>query len=165
MPVSRSDSRRAVLIGVAAAAAAAAVGLLVISLSGEKNEVSFGGGDAEFVVGDAEARARAIDRDRTPLLFQDPARFERPIFVQHLGDDPDDGWVAFDAQVGGCALEWDRSAQRFVDCDGRRYPADGEGLDRYQTRVDDGEVVVDLDPDDETTTTGQPTTTILRTGD
>ncbi|MGH9118415.1 MAG: hypothetical protein ACRD0A_11255 [Acidimicrobiales bacterium] len=43
--------------------------------------------DAEFNVGDAGARAAAIERDRTPLLFQDPADFARPIWLSRVGDD------------------------------------------------------------------------------
>jgi hypothetical protein len=107
--------------------------------------------DAEFDVGDAEARAEAIERDRTPLLFQDPAEFVRPIWVNHIGDDPGTGWFAFAAADGDCEIEWDVDAQEFADCDGRRYPPDGEGLPQYQVRVEDGNVVVDLEADPTTT--------------
>ena len=117
--------------------------------------------DAEFNVGDAAARAAAIERDRTPLLFQDPADFVRPIWVSHVGDDPEDGWYAFGAARGECAVEWDVEAQEFVDCDGRRYPVDGDGLDRFEVRVEDGEVIVDLEADDPTTSTA---TTISESG-
>ncbi len=165
MPVARSDPRRALLVGLGAVVAAATIGFLVLSLSGESQEVTFGPGDAEFEVGDARTLAAAIERDRTPLLFQDPASFERPIWVQHTGDAPERGWVAFDAQVGGCALRWEVDDQRFVDCDGDRYPADGQGLTQYEATVQDGDVVVDLDPDDDEPTTTAPTTTILQTGD
>jgi hypothetical protein len=108
--------------------------------------------DAEFDIGDAEARAAAIERDRTPLLFQDPARFVDPIWVNHVGDDPDSGWFAFAAADGDCEIVWEVDAQEFVDCDGERYPPDGQGLPQYEVRVEDGNVVVDLETD--TTTTG-----------
>jgi hypothetical protein len=108
--------------------------------------------DAEFNVGDAAARAATIERDRTPLLFQDPADFQRPIWVNHLGDDDDDGWYAFAAAIDSCAVEWDVDAQAFEDCDGNRYPPDGAGLPQFEVRVEDGEVVVDLEPDAPTTT-------------
>lgn len=152
------------LVGAAAVVAAAAIGFLVFSLSGESEKVTFGPSDVEFEVGDAATLAAAIERDRTPLLFQDPARFERPIWVQHTRDDPEEGWLAFDAQVGGCALVWEVDDQQFVDCDGDRYPADGEGLTPYEATVQDGRLIVDLDPDDDETTTTAPTTTILQTG-
>lgn len=167
MPVARSDSRKALLIGIAAVVAAAAIGFLIFALSGESEEVTFGPSGATFEVGDARSLSAAIERDRTPLLFQDPANFERPIWVQHTRDEPEQGWLAFDAQVGGCALRWELDDQRFVGCDGERFPADGEGLTQYEATVTDGDVIVDLDPDDDDDderTTTAPTTTILQTG-
>jgi hypothetical protein len=118
--------------------------------------------DAEFNVGDASSRAAAIERDRTPLLFQDPADFERPIWVNHTGDRDDEGWSAFAAAVDDCEVEWDVDGQEFVDCDGNRYPADGRGLTRFDVRVEDGNVIVDLDPDEPTTTS--PPTTVAESG-
>ncbi len=164
MPVARSDSRKALLIGIAAVVAAAAIGFLLFTLSGEPDKVTIGPSGAAFVVGDARSLAAAVERDRTPLLFQDPASFERPIWVQHTRDDPERGWLAFDAQVGGCALRWELDDQRFVGCDGAHYPADGEGLTQYEATVRDGDVVVDLDPNDGPATSAS-TTTILQTGD
>jgi hypothetical protein len=106
--------------------------------------------DAEFNVGDAEARAAAIERDRTPLLFQDPAASERPIWVNHVGDDPATGWYAFGATAGdGCVVEWDVDEQEFFDCNDVRYPPDGLGLTQYEVRVDDGDVIVDLQPEED----------------
>jgi hypothetical protein len=113
--------------------------------------------DPEFNAGDAEARAAAIERDGVPLLFPDPAGGERPIWLNHLGDDPEEGWVAFDAQVGaGCLVDWEADTEEFVDCNGDRYPPDGEGLPQYDVRVEDGEVIVDLHPDEPTTVSPNP---------
>ena len=141
--------------------------LLVVTRSGRFNTESspLRPVDAEFNMGDATARAEAIERDRTPLLFQDPADFDQPIWVNHLGGDVDDGWVAFAAAIGTCAVEWDVDAQEFVDCEGTTYPADGTGLPQFDVRVDDGDVIVDLDPD-EPTTTGAPgsSSTIAESG-
>lgn len=139
-------------MGLAGVVAAIALFFLVVSLTGNDVEVRFG--SDRFEVGPAAARAAAIARDETPLLFNDPSGGGRPIWVQHLGDDPETGWLAFDAQVGGCALDWDREAQEFVDhCTGTRYPQDGQGLAQYPTTVEDGNVVVDVSPDPSTTTT------------
>jgi hypothetical protein len=157
--VSRSDPRRALIVALGAVVAAGGLFFLVVALSGEGEQVQLGGSDVEFEVGDAAVLAAAIERDNTPLLFQDPAGGRRPIWVQHVGADPAEGWLAFDAQVGGCALEWDAGAGQFVDCDGARYPGDGEGLPQYEVRVEDGDVIVDLVVDEDTTTTS-----ITRTG-
>jgi hypothetical protein len=130
--------------------------LLAVTGSGRFNDESspLRPADAEFNMGSASARAEAIERDRTPLLFQDPADFDQPIWVNHLGGAAEEGWVAFAAAIGSCSVEWDVDAQEFVDCDGATYPADGTGLPQFDVRVDDGEVVVDLDPDEPTTTGG-----------
>jgi hypothetical protein len=122
--------------------------------------------DAEFNLGDASARAAAISRDRTPLLFQDPADFERPIWVNHLGSDADSdtGWYAFAAAIGSCEVSWDVDRQEFVDCDGQTFPADGTGLRQFDVRVEAGEVIVDLDPDSPTTTVASSSTTIPESG-
>ena len=71
------------------------------------------------------------------------------LFVQHLGPDPIHGWLAFaaDRQDGTkvCSLQWRPAQHDFVDpCDGRTFPADGQGLDQYPVTVDSkGRVIVD----------------------
>src|SRR5205823_4049788 len=99
-------------------------------------------------------RATAIERDQTPLLFQDPVKFERPIFVQHTGRDPKTGWTAFDAVTDAdrsCVLTWHRETQDFTDCKGARLPADGGSQHQYPTRIDHDDLIVDLNPDATTT--------------
>ena len=105
-------------------------------------------GDPVFQVGRAERLAREID-DAGPFLFQDPlARGGgRNLYVQHLGDDPDEGWLAVEARRPDrpdCVVQWDREAAAFVDCDGTRIPPDGEGLTTYEGTVAGGQVSVDL---------------------
>lgn len=163
MPVARSDPRRAVVVGIAGVAIGVAMIVAVLianSASGTKT-VRSSPSATEFDAGRTEDLARAVERDRTPILFQDPARFTRPIWLQHAGGDPGSGWTAFDAAVGGCATTWDRDAQRFTDCNGRTYPADGSGLRRYIVVVKDGRVIINLDPEATTTTAPPPTTTTL----
>jgi hypothetical protein len=111
-------------------------------------------GSDRFEIGDAEDLADAIDDDDgVPLFFPDLARFggprQRPIVVNHLDDDPLEGWVAFDALVDGCPLEWVADDQQLADtCTGDRYPPSGEGLNQFDVEVDDeGDVIVDLTPD------------------
>lgn len=108
---------------------------------------------AEFNVGSAERRAEQV-AGGGPLLFQDLLGGSKDIYVQHLGDDD---WRTFEARAPGagpgCVLEWQAESGRFVDpCDGDTYPADGEGLTTYPTRVEDGEVIVDLRPPSTPTT-------------
>lgn len=89
--------------------------------------------------------------DQVPFLLPDasPSR-SRDIYLQHLADDEDEGWLAFSAFAPGqddrdCFLRWDGEA--FTDpCTDESFPADGDGLTQYPTRVEDGRVYVDLSP-------------------
>src|SRR5690606_1440144 len=107
-----------------------------------------------FDAGPAESRARAVEQDG-PILFADAGGGSRDIYLQHVGDDPRAGWLAFDARKPGasraCTLEWAAGADRFVDpCDGTPGPPDGGGLIHYEVEVtEDGNVIVDFHPDDE----------------
>jgi hypothetical protein len=118
-------------------------------------------GEDEFDAGSAEARSASIAEDG-PLLFSDVASGERDIFVQHIGDDPAEGWAAFDARRPGqpreCSLRWEPDPGRFVDpCDGTVVPADGEGLLSYPVEVtEDGELIIDLTPDEQSPDTSSP---------
>ncbi len=101
-----------------------------------------------FTVGRAERLAREID-ERGPSLFQDPLSRGRGrnIYLQHLGDDHDDGWVAVEARLPddpGCTVAWRPARQAFVDCHGDEHPANGSGLTTYPASVTDGVVRVDL---------------------
>ena len=89
--------------------------------------------------------------DQVPFLLPDasPSR-SRDIYIQHLAGDEDEGWLAFSAFAPGqddrdCFLRWDGSA--FADpCTDETFPADGDGLTHYPTRVEDERVYVDLTP-------------------
>jgi hypothetical protein len=151
MPVeSRRRRPTAAVVGaVAVAGILTAIVLLVVVVAlarGGRVEVRLG--DEEFRAGDAESQAESIER-QGPLLLPDVSGGTRDIVLQHVGDDPRDGWLAFDARPPGasrdCFARWEAGAGQFVDtCDGTVYPADGEGLTRYDVRVEDGEVIVDL---------------------
>ena len=96
-------------------------------------------GDETFLVGPAE---RIVGK--TPLLFQDLRGGDLHVWVNHLGNDPNAGWITFTATVrNGCFIERKRNA--FVDCDGKKYPEDGGALRHFHTEVDsEGRVVVDF---------------------
>jgi hypothetical protein len=154
MPVAKSDTRRATIVGVVGVI----VGTLLIVLVLVAN--NSGGGDSthttnsktKFNVGPAETRAKRINDDQTPLFFNDTATGSRPIVVQHLGANPKAGWIAFDAATGDCTLTWHVESQDFTDCNGKRVPADGDGLHHYPVVVENDEVIVDLSVDATTTT-------------
>ncbi len=155
MPVAKSDPRRATIIGVVGVVVGTLLIVLVLfanNLGGDDN-VQTKSSRAAFDVGPAKDRAATIQRDQTPLLFQDPVQFERPIFVQHLGNDPNKGWTAFDAADGTCVLTWHRESQDFTDCNSKRYPADGTGMHQYPVTVENDHLIVDLSIDATTTTT------------
>jgi len=97
---------------------------------------------------DAHRVAKEV-RERGPVLFPDPLRRGREIYVQHLGEDPDTGWLAVRAYAAkvdvDCLLRWSRGRQAFLDpCTGRTYPPGGEGLTTYPAPVSGGVVRVDL---------------------
>lgn len=139
----------AALVGVAVASFLV---LLVVRFASQRpDEVNLG--RDRFEVGQAEVFARAIERDG-PILFKDPltSRPGREIYVQHLGDDEDEGWFALDAYAPGapreerCILRWDRNDQVFRDpCGDAEIPADGTGVRTYEGEVDARDaVIIDL---------------------
>ena len=121
-------------------------------------------GDQEFVLGKARTFAPRVAA-HGPLLFP-PLRGSITLYVQHLGDDPAHGWLAFGAHVPGeasrCVVQWRPASSDFVDpCTQRVFPADGQGLDQYDTRVDSSDqVIVNLrQPVPPTTTAGATSAT------
>ena len=109
-------------------------------------------GNKTFEV-NAERLAPEIKK-RGPLLLQDPLGRGRHVYLQHIGDDPAQGWVALGAVAPGqperCAVTWKHERKVFEDpCTKAVYPAEGGGLTRYATEVkpqkkDKHTVVVDL---------------------
>lgn len=128
------------------------VAVLVSGSAGEGSRLDVNLGDDEFNVGSAEKRAAEI-AERGPALF--PGLLgpdEGYIIVNHVGTDPDEGWVAFAAVPEGaaieCAVAWNTDRRQLVDpCTDTAYPPDGTGLTGFPVVVnDDGDVVVDLTP-------------------
>lgn len=115
----------------------------------ESGQVEVRLGPERFDAGPAEDRAVEI-AERGPILLPDVAGNDRDVYVQHIGDDPQTGWLVFDARKPGagrdCTLEWQRDPEQFINpCDGSVVTATGEGLIQYPVEVtDDGQVVVDF---------------------
>ena len=127
-------------------------------------------GDPTFQGGNAERLADEI-ADRGPIIYgdiSDSSNATRDIILQHLGDDPEEGWFAFRAQPANkareCTWEWQADEEQFrAKCDrSLTAPADGEGLVRYPVEVEDGKLDVDLNYADRPSTT---TTTAPESGD
>jgi hypothetical protein len=138
----------ALLIGILAVLTAVLVIVFVLRLArspGSKVQL----GTDQFQVGKADSLARPV-ASGGPLLFQALRGGSLDIFVQHLGTNSRQGWLAFEAHGPGqprrCQLRWQPYSQQFADpCNQQRYPADGTGLTAFATTVTDkGEVVVDL---------------------
>jgi hypothetical protein len=122
------------------------VGAILALAQSDDSGVQFVGGDEVFDAVDAEANADVV-ADTGPLVFGDASGGGRPLLLQHLGDDPEAGWIALSAIAPGtesCIVRWDRDEEAFRDCRGTTYPEDGTGLDGYPTDVVDGKVTVDL---------------------
>ncbi len=144
-----APATRAIAIAVGGLVAAVALAGLVLALA-NSGQVKSSLAIDEFRAGDTESLAERIAEDG-PVLFPDASPSQaRDIYVQHQGDDPDEGWSAFSAHPPGdddrsCTLAWEADRQHFVDpCTDTTYPPDGDGLDQYQTQVDGDDLLVDL---------------------
>ena len=164
MPVERGPAlnmRSAIVLGVSAVIIAGALFVVASILTGSGNvEVQLGDDEFENLRTD---RISAEIADRGPILFSDVAGCSRDIILQHLGDDPTEGGIAFDAQQPGaersCFLEWQPDDEIFVDtCDGTEFPADGGDQPSYDVYLEeDGErLVVDLNDVRSTATSADP---------
>ena len=115
----------------------------------EEGKVEVKLGTDTFTVGQARPQAESVATDG-PFLFSDVANGQRDIYVQHIGDDPLTGWLAFDARLPGAVpglLAGVEGEPRRVRGPvlgpgrprGRRRPAD------YPVEVNEAEtVIVDL---------------------
>jgi len=131
----------------------------------ESGKVQVKLGSDTYDAGPASSRASNIAKDG-PLLFSDVSSGKRDIYLQHIGDDNNSGWFAFDARRPGqprdCTLRWQSSSSDFHDpCDGTIVTGDGSSLPSYPVTItDEGKVIVDLNPDPaDTTSTPDPTDT------
>lgn len=149
----RAHTGRAVLVAIVGVAVALGTAFGVATLA-SRGDVEVRLGDDRFNAGSAEDRLARIQADGAPIGFGDPATFDRPIWVDNLGDDPEEGWFTVLGVLPtdpGCGVQWSRDDEVYVaDCDGSTFPRSGEGLRYLPTSVtDDGDLVIDLfDGDD-----------------
>lgn len=169
MPVQESRKRTSRSVVLAVVGIVVGVGLVLLlfvvaipSLT-ESGKVQVRLGSDTYDAGPAKSRAANIEQGG-PLLFSDVSSGNRDIWLQHVGEDVETGWSAFDARRPGqprnCTLTWRTDSNDFRDpCDGTIVPADGTGLLTYPVTVTEGgKVIVDLNPDRSgASTTSSPT--------
>ena len=154
MPVSsgpRPSLRAAVMVGLAGV-------VVALGLVGAVLLLTRTGTDVEIRLGDRDFRDMEIGRisaeidDRGPILFGDVADGSLDIILQHLGDDPETGWFAFEARRAGqsrdCFFRWRPEQADFVNtCDPDDIvDATGTGVRQFEVAVVDGDVRVDINP-------------------
>ena len=160
MPVaqSRGHAGKALLVAGVGVGVALVLAFLVAQAA-SRGDVDIHLGDDRYNAGQVESIAAAIeDEGGLPLLFQDLVGGDRNLYVQHLGADERQGWVAFgafDPDDPSCAVQLDREAKLLVNaCDELvTYPLDGTGLRRYPTQVEGNRLYVDIN-ERSTTTSG-----------
>ena len=161
MPVAKSQGHA----GKALAIAAVAIVLIgavtaFVAIAASRGDVEVNLGDDRFNAGQTERLAQEIeDGGGLPFLYQDLVGNDRHLFVQHVGDEPDEGWIAFgafDPDDPSCAVLIDREEEVLVNsCDESvTYPLDGEGLRDYPVSVEDGRIFVDVNELTTSTTNG-----------
>ena len=169
-PVAQSRGHAGKALAVAAAGVVAALGIaLAVAQLASQGKVDVRLGSDTFAEQDAEDAAEKI-ADTGPILYADTAGGARDIVLQHLGDDPNEGWIALAARPPGVSRECtiqvpsrdrndpfvllDVDEQVSDECDGREFPPDGEGLPSYPVTVDaDGRLDIDLNAEDRATST------------
>ena len=161
MPVAQSQGHAGKALAVAAVAIALiGVVALFVALAASRGDVEINLGDERFNAGQTDRLAEEIeDGGGLPFLYQDLVGNDRHLFVQHVGDDPDEGWVAFgafDPDEPTCVVLIDRDEEVLVnECDESvTYPLDGEGLKQYPVTVEDGRIYVDVNELTTSTTAG-----------
>jgi hypothetical protein len=163
-PVARSQAHAGRALAVAAVGVALVMGVAIgVAILASRGSVDVRLGDETFTDQSASSLADKIAEDG-PVLYADAASGDRDIVLQHLGSDDESGWIALAARPGGvprnCTIQWqgDDETFRLLDengdvsdaCDGRSFPADGEGLPRYPVAVTGDKLDIDINAADRT---------------
>ena len=150
MPVEQRDPRqtvKAVTLGVAAVAAAVGFLLLVLWFT-NRGAVEITLGDDTFEAGRIDVIADAI-REDGPIKYADLIGGRQNIILQHIGEDDETGWFAFDlirpGQPGECQLEWFEEEVLFRDsCDGTVVSGVGGDQPSYPVEIEEGRLSIDF---------------------
>ncbi len=158
MPVARGpqiNARSAVVVGLTGIIIALLLGGMVLWVASSSDTVAISLGDAQFDAGFTGRQAEEIAA-RGPILYADAGSAgQRDLFIQHIGADPEVGWLAFSARRVGdprdCSIVWDDGSRTFAlvsstdaVCDAISFDELGCGLLRYPVEVIDDKVIVFL---------------------
>lgn len=158
MPVARGpqiNARSAVLVGITGVVIALLLGAMVVWVAQSSDTVTVQLGDTSFDAGFTGRISEEIAA-RGPILYADAgSRGARDIFLQHIGDDPAVGWLAFEARRGidprDCSAVWNPERRTFTlvsstdfECDTVTFNELGCGLERLPVAVIDDKVIVFL---------------------
>ena len=149
MPVAKGpklDTRNALIAGAAAVVVALVIGFAAISLAQQSNRLVLG--DIDFRSLDAQSMSDEI-AENGPILWPDIASGSRDVWLQHIGDDIESGWFAFDARQPGeareCNAVWDPTDRDFDSpCTDESYSETGEGLPAIAVFLDGPELIIDI---------------------
>jgi len=150
MPVEQRDPRqtaKAVTLGVAAVGAAVGFLLLVLWFT-DRGAVEIALGDDTFEAGRVDVIADLI-REDGPIKYGDLIGGRQNIILQHIGEDDQTGWYAFDlirpGQPNECQLDWDDEAVLFRDsCDGTEVSGIGGDQPSYPIEIDEGRIYINF---------------------
>ena len=149
MPVAKGpkfDARSALLFGGIAVISAVVIGFFAIRLGEQSNTLVLG--DQNFGNIEAVRMSESIATDG-PVLWGDIANGTRDIWLQHIGDEPGEGWFAFDARLPGdareCNATWDIANRQFTNpCNGEDFGEYGDGLPQIPVFIDGFALVIDI---------------------
>jgi hypothetical protein len=152
----------AVALALGGVLLAIAIGFVMLRLA-RGGDVQVRLGSDTWNVGKASRLAPAI-AEGGPMMFSDVAGGSRDLYVSHTGDDAQQGWVAFAARPAGasrsCYVQWQKQRQSLVDnCTGTTFPIEGTGLEQFPVRVQDGQIIVDINHVAERSAQSSSTTT------
>lgn len=139
---------KAVTLGVAAVAAAVGFLALVLWFT-DRGDIEIALGDDVFEAGRVDIIAEEI-REGGPIKYGDLNGGRQNIILQHLGNDDELGWYAFDlirpGQPDECQLDWDSEDSVFRDaCDPSvEIPATGFGQPEYPIEIEEGRISIDF---------------------
>ncbi|MEQ8842454.1 MAG: hypothetical protein RIB98_15835 [Acidimicrobiales bacterium] len=158
MPVARGpqiSARSAVIVGITGVVIALLLGAMVFWVARSSETVQVQLGDTQFDAGFIGRQSEEIAA-RGPILYADAgSQGQRDIYVQHIGDDPEVGWLAFSvrrpADPRDCSAAWDPDRRTFtlqsstdVACDIVTFNELGCGLERFPVGVVGEKIIVYL---------------------
>ncbi len=149
MPVAKGPKfniRSGLIFGGLAVVAAIVLGFVAITLGSRSNRLVLG--DTNFSSISA-ANMSAEIAENGPILWPDIANGTRDIWLQHTGDDPGEGWFAFDARRAGegreCNVQWSITDRTFTGaCSDEVFPETGDGLPQIPVYIDEFTLVIDI---------------------